>query len=91
MSTHYLALDIGSTTVVAIVIDLDTNSVVGAASAANSSEVTSAADKRISRSEWDLDAMTELAIGKRRRARSPHQRPPSRHRRHRAATGSSTP
>ena len=25
MSTHYLALDIGSTTVVAIVIDLDTN------------------------------------------------------------------
>ena len=63
MSTHYLALDIGSTTVVAIVIDLDTNSVVGAASAANSSEVTSAADKRISRSEWNLDAMTELAIG----------------------------
>ena len=62
MSTHYLALDIGSTTVVAIVIDLDTNAVVGAASAANSSETTSAADKRISRSEWDLDAMTELAI-----------------------------
>ncbi len=63
MSTHYLALDIGSTTVVAIVIDLDTNSVVGATSAANSSEVTSVADKRIGRSEWDLDAMTELAIG----------------------------
>ena len=62
MSTHYLALDIGSTTVVAIVIDLDTNAVVGAASAANSSEVTSAANKRLSRSEWDLDAMTELAI-----------------------------
>ena len=62
MSTHYLALDIGSTTVVAIVIDLDTNAVVGAASAANSSETTSAADKRLSRSEWDLDAMTELAI-----------------------------
>ena len=62
MSTHYLALDIGSTTVVAIVIDLDTNAVVGTASAANSSEVTSAADKRFSRSEWDLDAMTELAI-----------------------------
>ena len=62
MSTHYLALDIGSTTVVAIVIDLDTNAVVGAASTANLSEVTSAADKRLSRSEWDLDAMTELAI-----------------------------
>ena len=62
MPTHYLALDIGSTTVVAIVIDLDTNSVVGAASAANSSEVTSAADKRVSRSEWNLNAMTELAI-----------------------------
>ena len=41
MSTHYLALDIGSTTVVAIVIDLDTNAVVGAASTANLSEVTS--------------------------------------------------
>ena len=63
MSTHYLALDIGSTTVVAIVIDLDTNAVVGAASTANLSEVTSAADKRLSRSEWNLDAMTELAIG----------------------------
>ena len=62
MATHYLALDIGSTTVVAIVIDLDTNAVVGAASAANRAEVTSAADRRISRSEWDLDAMTELAI-----------------------------
>ena len=62
MPTHYLALDIGSTTVVAIVIDLDTNAVVGAASTANLSEVTSAADKRISRSEWDLDAMTKLAI-----------------------------
>ncbi len=62
MSTHYLALDIGSTTVVAIVIDLDTNAVVGAASMANSFEVTSAEDKRISHSEWDLDAMTELAI-----------------------------
>ena len=62
MPTHYLALDIGSTTVVAIVIDLDTNAVVGAASTANLSEVTSAADKRLSRSEWDLDAMTKLAI-----------------------------
>ena len=62
MSTHYLALDIGSTTVVAIVIDLDTNAVVGAASTANLSEVTSPADKRLSRSEWNLDAMTELAI-----------------------------
>lgn len=62
MSTHYLALDIGSTTVGAIVIDLDANAVVGAASTANTSEVTSAADKRIGRSEWDLDAMTALAM-----------------------------
>ena len=62
MPTHYLALDVGSTTVVAIVIDLDTNAVVGAASTANLSEVTSAADKRINRSEWDLDSMTKLAI-----------------------------
>ena len=62
MPTHYLALDIGSTTVGAIVIDLKANAVVGAASTANRSEVTSTADKRINRSEWDLDAMTELAI-----------------------------
>ncbi len=62
MPTHYLALDIGSTTVGAIVIDLDANAVVGTASAANGAEVTSAADKRRSRSEWDLDAMTELAL-----------------------------
>ena len=62
MAIHYLALDIGSTTVAALVIDLDTNAVVGAASAANQCEVTSAADKRRSRSEWDLEAMTGLAL-----------------------------
>lgn len=62
MPTHYLALDIGSTTLAAVVIDRDTNAIVGAASTANSSAVASAADQQMGRSEWDLDAMTELAL-----------------------------
>lgn len=62
MPTHYLAVDVGSTSVTALVIDLDTNSVVGSSSAPNTAEVTTAEDKKIGRSNWDLEAMTELVI-----------------------------
>ena len=62
MPEYYLAIDLGSTTVTAVIIDLDAKSVVGSSSAANTAETTSAAAKRSGRSEWDLAAMTELAL-----------------------------
>jgi hypothetical protein len=62
MPNHYLAIDIGSSTVAAAVIDLDSKSVVGSASVANTAEITSPEDKKIGRSEWDLEVMTELAV-----------------------------
>ena len=62
MPTPYLAIDIGSTTVTAIIIDLDSKSVAGSSSAANTAEVTSPEDRKNGRSEWELDVMTELAL-----------------------------
>ena len=62
MPTHYLAIDVGSTSLTAVVLDLDTKSVVGSSSVPNTAEITSPDDKKIGRSEWDLDRMTELAI-----------------------------
>jgi sugar (pentulose or hexulose) kinase len=62
MPTNYLAIDIGSTTVTAVIIDLDSKTVVGSSSAANTAEITSPGDQKVGRSEWDLDVMTELAV-----------------------------
>ena len=59
---HYLAIDIGSTTVTALAVDVATRAVVGAASAANTAEATAVDDKRRGRSEWDLEQMVGIAI-----------------------------
>ncbi|HIF72529.1 MAG TPA: hypothetical protein EYQ61_08260 [Dehalococcoidia bacterium] len=61
MPSHYLSIDVGSTSVTALIIDIETKSVVGSSTTANTAETTSANDKKIGRSEWDLDQMTELA------------------------------
>ncbi len=63
MPTHYLAIDVGSSTATAVIIDLASKSVVGTVSTPNTAEITSPNDKKIGRSEWDLEAMTELAVG----------------------------
>ncbi|MCI0805187.1 MAG: hypothetical protein J4N96_12155 [Chloroflexi bacterium] len=62
MPTHYLAIDIGSSSVAAAMIELDSKTVVGSSSTPNIAEITSASDKKIGRSEWDLEVMTELAV-----------------------------
>lgn len=62
MPTQYLAIDVGSTSVTALIIDLESKSVVGSASAGNTADVTSHRDRKIGRSEWDLEHMFELAI-----------------------------
>jgi sedoheptulokinase len=62
MPTHYLAIDVGSTTLTAVIIDLDLKSVVGSSSVANTAKTSAAKNKNIGRSEWDLEKMTELAV-----------------------------
>jgi sugar (pentulose or hexulose) kinase len=62
MPTHYLSVDVGSTSVTALIIDIESKSVVGSSTVANTAETTSAQDKKIGRSEWDLDRMTDLAL-----------------------------
>ncbi len=62
MSTQYLSIDVGSTSLTAVIIDIESKSVVGSSSVANTSEITSAAEKKIGRSEWDLEQMADLAI-----------------------------
>ncbi len=63
MPTHYLSIDVGSTSVTALIIDIESKSVVGSSTIANTAETTSTNDKKIGRSEWDLDRMTDLALG----------------------------
>jgi sedoheptulokinase len=62
MPTQYLSIDVGSTSVAAVIIDIESKSLVGSSSAANTSEITPDADKKIGRSEWDIEEMTNLAI-----------------------------
>lgn len=57
---HFLGLDVGTTTVTAIVVDSDTGDVVRTATAPNDTETTSSADRKRGRSEWDPARM--LAI-----------------------------
>ena len=49
----FLGLDVGTTTVTAIVVDSETGDVRSRATAPNDPEVPSVEDKRQGRSEWD--------------------------------------
>jgi sugar (pentulose or hexulose) kinase len=60
---QYLGLDIGTTTVTAVVVDVATGAVVTVQSAANDAEVTSVEDKQKGRSEWDAERMMHVAFG----------------------------
>ena len=62
MSTHYLSIDVGSTSVTALIIDIESKSVVGSSTIDNNAETTSENDKKIGRSEWDIECMTNLAL-----------------------------
>lgn len=60
---RFLGLDVGTTTVTAVVVDVETGAVVTVQSAANDAEVTSNADKRKGRSEWQAERMMQVAYG----------------------------
>ena len=62
MANYYLSIDVGSTTLTAVIIDLDTSMLIGSSTVANTAELTSVVDKKKGRSEWDLEKMADLAI-----------------------------
>lgn len=60
---RFLGLDIGTTTVTAVVVDVENGEVVTVQSAANDAEITRAEDKKNGRSEWDAERMMQIAFG----------------------------
>ena len=58
---RYLGLDIGTTTLTALVLDAACGQVVAVRTVGNACEVTDAADRRRGRSEWDAGGMIALA------------------------------
>ncbi|MDE0223311.1 MAG: FGGY family carbohydrate kinase [Spirochaetaceae bacterium] len=60
--SRYLGLDLGSTSVTAVVIDTAARAVTGISSRANDAELTSPADRARGRSEWDFERMLALSL-----------------------------
>ena len=60
MST-FLGLDVGTTTITAMILDVKEGSVAGIHTVANSSDVTRPSDRALGRSEWDATRIVELA------------------------------
>ncbi|MDP6779602.1 MAG: FGGY family carbohydrate kinase, partial [Candidatus Latescibacteria bacterium] len=58
---RFLGLDVGTTTLTALVLEVDTGEVVTVRTAPNTCEVTSAEGRARGRSEWDAAQMAELA------------------------------
>ena len=58
----YVGIDIGTTTLTAVAIDLEQREVVGAVTVANDAEMTSLEDRARGRSEWDFSAITGAAV-----------------------------
>ena len=59
---RYLGLDMGTTTITAVVLDVGNGKVVTVQSVANGCEVTSVEDRRTGRSEWDAEGMFLLSL-----------------------------
>ncbi len=57
---NYLGLDVGTTTVTAVVVDCQNGDVVGKATSANDSETTSAKEKQLGRSEWNVGRILDV-------------------------------
>ena len=60
---RYLGLDLGSTSVTAVVIDTEARALAAVATRGNDAELTTAADRARGRSEWDFERMLALSMG----------------------------
>ncbi len=59
---RFLGLDIGTTTITGLVLDVVSGEVLGIHTAPNASETTRRDDREKGRSEWDAEAMVQTAI-----------------------------
>jgi sugar (pentulose or hexulose) kinase len=59
----YLGIDLGSTTLSAVVIDVATGEMLTHDTIANEAEITSSPDRERGRSEWDIERMLAAALG----------------------------
>ena len=64
---HFLGIDLGSSTVTAVLIDTESSRVIATDSIANEAETTSPADSHLGRSEWDIDKMISYGLEAARR------------------------
>lgn len=58
----HIGIDIGSTTLTAVAIDLETQGTVGAVTVPNNAETTTPEDRARGRSEWDFSSITSAAV-----------------------------
>lgn len=68
---RFLGVDVGTTTITALVLDLENAAIVARATSANDTEITSEADRRLGRSEWDPNRILDRV-----RFRDTRKRPP---------------
>jgi sugar (pentulose or hexulose) kinase len=57
----YLGIDVGTTHITALALDAESGAILASQAVLNSTQTTSPADKARGRSEWDAQAMIELA------------------------------
>ena len=55
MNKYFLGIDVGSTSITSVIIDTEAKKVVDIAALDNNANVTNISDKKIGRSEWDMD------------------------------------
>ena len=55
MNKYFLGIDVGSTSITSLIIDTEAKKVVAIAAIDNNANVTNISDKKIGRSEWDMD------------------------------------
>ena len=65
---RYLGIDLGTTTVTGMVLDVETGEVVAVRTVANACEVTGSEDRQRGRSEWDAEVMMALVLAVMREA-----------------------
>lgn len=60
---RYLGVDLGTTSITAVIVDTGSREVVAHEVVENDAEVTSADDRAKGRSEWDIEQMARTALG----------------------------
>jgi sugar (pentulose or hexulose) kinase len=58
-----IGIDLGTTTITALALDVQTRDILATSTVPNAAEITSPADKARGRSEWDAGAIAEMACG----------------------------